>query len=164
MADPRPLFAEIREVDIREPFLKWYQMSRDGPKGKAIKERWYQMDGRSYEFFHLDGYQWTKQLRGSKIDVTISQLELLAKEHGQSPYDIATNTCHDARESIMKILGVDIPQPRYITRITGKIRPMIPPLQSSSRNAGSLLRDGTGEADATGNGTKPSGSSRTFLQ
>jgi hypothetical protein len=114
---------EIREVDIGQLFLKWYQQSRDEQRKRKATKAWYQWDGRNYEFFRLDGCEYTKQIIGNAVSLTLDQLESLAKKHGQKPYDIARNACHDAREHVMEDLGVQIPAPRLITRVTAYLRP-----------------------------------------
>lgn len=129
---------EIREVYVK-PFFKPYQQNRDESKRKAPKA-WHQFDSRNYEFFKLDGYDYTKQLVGNAVSLTLDHLESLAKKHGQEPFDIARNACHDAVAHVMEDLGVQAPEPRLITRVTAYFRPHASAISVSSNRSTNATR------------------------
>jgi hypothetical protein len=101
-------------------FPLWYQK----PRGNIPRAAWYQLDGRSYENFTLDGYRFTKQLRGVVVNLTLDDLIALIQKHCNQPYDLARNTCHDARQDIVEeAAGRKDPEPRAVTRFTNGLRP-----------------------------------------
>lgn len=129
-------------MDIGQPYLKWLQNPLGpGPERRHLKPvRWYHLDKRRYETFALDGCEWTKQLCGNAVSLTLAELAELARRHGQRAYDIATNTCHDARESVMRDLGVVEPEPRLATRAIDGMRPVLHGLKVGSGSASEWSR------------------------
>lgn len=122
----------VREVDIGEPYRLWYQASAPGNNSGRPGDSWYQVDGRTYECFKLDGYRWTKQIRGSAVDITLGELVDFVRTLDWKAYDIGQHTCHDAREKIMEALGVAKPPQRAFTRFTEFLRPAISSTQGAS--------------------------------
>jgi hypothetical protein len=89
-------------VDIGEPFQKWYQ-APNTPSEATLdppKSNFYQFDKRSYEFFKLDGVDWTKQLRGKALDMSITQLMSNIQNTVKERYDLINNNCHGTREKL----------------------------------------------------------------
>ena len=69
------------------------------------------------------------------VKITLDELENIARKNSENPYDLANNTCHDTRETILGALGVQSPPPRMFTRITNYLRPPVSALNVRSHQA-----------------------------